>query len=66
MKKSTLNLHTRVSHNVRHLREEFTAQRERGGISVEYVVIAVGLFTLATLVLGLVTVWATGKLGDLI
>ncbi|WP_109472411.1 hypothetical protein [Ornithinimicrobium cavernae] len=62
MKKSTINLHTRLRGHLLHLREEGAAARERGGIGVEYVVIAVGVFALATLIIAGITAWATGKL----
>ncbi len=44
-----------------------TRRRRRcaGTISLETVVIALGLFALATVIVGLLTAWATGKLGGL-
>lgn len=65
MKKSTINLSLWASTSGRRAREEFAARREQGSISVETVVIALGLFALATLIIGLLTAWATGKLGGL-
>lgn len=47
------------------LRSQFADRREQGALSVETVVIALGLFALATLIIGLLTTWATGKLGGL-
>ena len=41
------------------------ARGERGAISVETVVIALGLFALATGIVVLLTAWATGKLAGL-
>lgn len=61
MKKSTLQALTVPQR----LREELTARGERGSISVETVVIALGLFALATTIVGLLTAWATGKLAGL-
>ncbi|MCK0113532.1 hypothetical protein MWU75_15395 [Ornithinimicrobium sp. F0845] len=65
MKKSTLNLSVWAATQARHLRDELTARRDKGSISVETVVIALGLFGLATLIIGLLTAWATGKLNGL-
>ena len=65
MKKSTLTLTARAANQSRLLREELTTRRERGAFSVEVVVIALGLFALAGLVIGLLTAWATGKLAGL-
>ena len=65
MKKSTLNYSAQVLTWPRRLRQEIIARGERGAISVETVVIALGLFALATVIIGLLTTWATGKLGGL-
>lgn len=66
MKQSTLiNLHTRMTHHATNLRSEFAVQRERGGISVEYVVIAVGVFVLAGIVIATMTGWAQERLAEL-
>jgi hypothetical protein len=65
MKKSTYTHTIRVATYPQRLREEIIARGERGSISVETVVIALGLFALATAIVGLLTAWATGKLGGL-
>lgn len=65
MKKSTINYSIQALTIPQRLREEVIARRERGSISVETVVIALGLFALATVIVGLLTAWATGKLGGL-
>ncbi|USQ77785.1 hypothetical protein [Ornithinimicrobium cryptoxanthini] len=65
MKKSTLNASIWTCTRAGRVRDEFATRREQGSISVETVVIALGLFALATLIIGLLTVWATGKLGGL-
>lgn len=65
MKKSTINYSVQVAAYPQRLRQEITARGERGAISVETVVIALGLFALATAIISLLTVWATGKLGGL-
>ncbi|WP_299520145.1 hypothetical protein [uncultured Serinicoccus sp.] len=65
MKKSTLKLSAQVAAYPHRLRQEIIARGERGSISVETVVIALGLFALATVIVGLLTAWATGKLGGL-
>ncbi|AXH96019.1 hypothetical protein [Ornithinimicrobium avium] len=65
MKKSTFHYSTQVAAYPQRLRQEIIARGERGSISVETVVIALGLFALATLIVGLLTAWATGKLGGL-
>ena len=65
MKKSTLRYSLQALAVAQRLRQEITARGERGSISVETVVIALGLFALATVIVGLLTAWATGKLGGL-
>ncbi|WP_131103422.1 hypothetical protein [Ornithinimicrobium sufpigmenti] len=65
MKKSTLRYSLSALTVPQRLRQELTARGERGSISVETVVIALGLFALATLIVGLLTAWATGKLSGL-
>lgn len=65
MKKSTPTISTRAANQGRRLRNELNDRRDQGSISVETVVIALGLFALATLIIGLLTVWATGKLAGL-
>ncbi|MFK5634215.1 hypothetical protein [Ornithinimicrobium sp. LYQ103] len=65
MKRSTVNHSTRVPAYSGRVRDELLARYERGSISVETVVIALGLFALATLVVSLLTAWATGRLGGL-
>jgi hypothetical protein len=65
MKKSTLRYSLQALAVVQRLRHETTARGERGSISVETVVIALGLFALATVIVGLLTAWATGKLQGL-
>ena len=65
MKKSTINYSVQALTIPQRLREEVIARGERGSISVETVVIALGLFALATVIVGLLTAWATGKLGGL-
>lgn len=65
MKKSTVNYSAQVLTYPQRLRQEIIARGERGSISVETVVIALGLFALATVIVGLLTAWATGKLGGL-
>lgn len=65
MKKSTFHYSTRVAAYPQRVRDELLARREQGSISVETVVIALGLFALATVIVGLLTAWATGKLGGL-
>ncbi len=65
MKKSTINLSTRAAAYPQRVCDELLARREQGSISVETVVIALGLFALATVIIGLLTAWATGKLGGL-
>ena len=65
MKKSTFHHSTQVLSYPQRLQEEIIARGERGSISVETVVIALGLFALATVIVGLLTAWATGKLGGL-
>lgn len=61
MKRTTIKLHTMTTSRLRQL----SAQPERGAISTEMVVITIGLFTLATLIIGAITLWATGKLEGL-
>ena len=65
MKKSTLRYGAWALAVPQRLRQEITARGEAGSISVETVVIALGLFALATVIVGLLTAWATGKLGGL-
>lgn len=72
MKKSITNralaasLHAKApAGHLAQLRSQFADRREQGALSVETVVIALGLFALATLIIGLLTTWATGKLGGL-
>ena len=65
MKKSTINYSVQALTIPQRLREEVIARGERGSISVETVVIALGLFALATVIIGLLTAWATGKLAGL-
>ncbi|WP_440902047.1 hypothetical protein [Actinosynnema sp.] len=65
MKKSTLRYSASALAVPQRLRPQITARGERGSISVETVVIALGLFALATVIVGLLTAWATGKLGGL-
>ena len=66
MKKSTtLTRCIQVATCPQRAREQLIARAERGSISVETVVIALGLFALATVIVGLLTAWATGKLGGL-
>ncbi|WP_143780674.1 hypothetical protein [Ornithinimicrobium sp. CNJ-824] len=65
MKKSTFHYSAQVLTWPRRLRQEIISRGERGSISVETVVIALGLFALATVIVGLLTAWATGKLGGL-
>jgi hypothetical protein len=65
MKKSTLHYSIRTAAYPQRVREELLSRREQGSISVETVVIALGLFALATLIVGLLTSWATGRLGGL-
>lgn len=65
MKKSTLTFSVQVATYPRRVREQILTRVEQGAISVETVVIALGLFALATVIIGLLTTWATGKLGGL-
>jgi hypothetical protein len=65
MKKSTIHYTIRAAAYTQRVREELLSRREQGSISVETVVIALGLFALATLIVGLLTSWATGRLGGL-
>lgn len=65
MKKTTLRYGLQTLTIPQQLRQELIARGERGSISVETVVIALGLFALATVIVGLLTAWATGKLGGL-
>jgi hypothetical protein len=65
MKKSTIHYSIRAAAYPQRVREELLSRREQGSISVETVVIALGLFALATLIVGLLTSWATGRLGGL-
>lgn len=65
MKKFTFHYSIQAASYPQRLREHILARGERGSISVETVVIALGLFALATAVIGLLTVWATGKLAGL-
>lgn len=65
MKKSTINYSVQALTIPQRLREEVIARGERGSISVETVVIALGLFALATGIVVLLTAWATGKLAGL-
>ena len=65
MKKSTHHYSVQAATYPQRLRQEIIARGERGSISVETVVIALGLFALATVIVGLLTAWATGKLGGL-
>ncbi len=65
MKKSTFHHSVQVAAYPQRVRDELLARREQGSISVETVVIALGLFALATVIVGLLTAWATGKLGGL-
>ena len=57
----TTALPTRVTRTARTLR----GGRERGGISVELVVLVIGLFIIAGLVIAGVTAFVTGQLGQL-
>ena len=57
----TTTLSTRVSRTARILRQA----SERGGISVELVVLVIGLFVIAGLVIAGVTAFVTGQLGQL-
>ncbi|MGB3257710.1 MAG: hypothetical protein WBA72_06935 [Ornithinimicrobium sp.] len=65
MKKSTINYSTWAAAYPQRVRDQLRARQEQGSISVETVVIALGLFALATVIIGLLTSWATGKLGGL-
>ncbi|MGD8200922.1 hypothetical protein ACQE98_09685 [Ornithinimicrobium sp. W1679] len=65
MKKSTIAHSIQVATYPQRVRTQILARAERGSISVETVVIALGLFALATVIVGLLTAWATGKLGGL-
>ncbi|WP_131104400.1 hypothetical protein [Ornithinimicrobium sufpigmenti] len=65
MKKSTLQLSVQAATYPQRVRAQILARGERGAISVETVVIALGLFALATVIIGLLTTWATGKLAGL-
>ncbi|MFK5584347.1 hypothetical protein [Serinicoccus sp. LYQ131] len=65
MKKPPFHHRVRPRTHHQHVRDQMLARGERGSISVETVVIALGLFALATLIIGLLTVWATGQLGGL-
>lgn len=65
MKKPPFHHRVRPRTPHQHVRAQMMARGERGSISVETVVIALGLFALATLIIGLLTVWATGQLGGL-
>ena len=65
MKKSTINYSVQVASYPQRLRQEISNRGERGSFSVEAVVIALGLFALATVIIGLLTTWATGKLAGL-
>jgi hypothetical protein len=65
MKKSTIHYGVRAAAYPQRVRAEIIDRGERGSISVETVVIALGLFALATLIIGLLTSWATGRLGGL-
>ncbi|WP_298746963.1 hypothetical protein [uncultured Serinicoccus sp.] len=57
----TTTLPTRVTRTARTLLQG----RERGGISVELVVLVIGLFIIAGLVIAGVTAFVTGQLGQL-
>ncbi|OLT43952.1 hypothetical protein BJF86_13425 [Serinicoccus sp. CNJ-927] len=57
----TTTLHTRITRTARALHQD----GERGGISVELVVLVIGLFVLAGLVIAGVTAFVTGQLGQL-
>ena len=57
----TTTLSTSATNTARTLRRG----RERGGISVELVVLVIGLFVIAGLVIAGVTAFVTGQLGQL-
>lgn len=61
MKRSIINTHTIVSAKAAELRED----PERGSITVEHIMWAVIIVALVTVVGGLLTAWATGKIGAL-
>ncbi len=65
MRKSTITYSIQAAAYPQRLREKLLARRDQGSISVEAVVIALGLFALATLVVSLLTGWAQSKLGGL-
>lgn len=67
MKRTTINLHTRVTANLHQARSTVLAgqDRERGSITVEHIMWAVIIVGLVTVVGGVLTAWATGKIGQL-
>lgn len=65
MKKSTYTFAAQLATFPHRLRDELFAHRDRGSISVETVVIALGLFALGSAVVAFLIAWANGKLGDL-
>ena len=58
MKRTAINLHTTTT-------ARLTEARERGSITVEHIMWAVIIVALVTTVGGLLTAWATGKIGEL-
>lgn len=65
MRKRTVHYSVQAATYPQRLRAQIITHGERGSISVETVVIALGLFALATVIVGLLTAWATGKLSGL-
>lgn len=65
MKKTTVNLHTRLAARAAQAREDLSAGHDRGSITVEHIMWAVIIVALVTTVGGLLTAWATGKIGQL-
>lgn len=45
--------------------QELKTNPDRGAISTELVVITIGLFVLAGIIIAALTAWAQGKLGEL-
>ncbi len=65
MRKSTNTAHTPLSTRSRQAGQMLRRGRERGSITLEYVLWALAIAALVAVAAGALTAWITGKIGEL-
>ena len=65
MRQSTITLHTLLTSRAHQARSVLRRGRERGSITLEYVLWALAIAALVAVAAGALTAWITGKIGEL-